>query len=173
MNLQHKSLFFLVVALALPASAQDQRGPSTREERADAVRYAKSLERDPFQKDAKKLRQQFLDWLSEIPDITVDLCPGYLEPLYAKKKKNFASVITNQMLFSSAAYMIDHPDQAEDKVAVNLAGLEGALRTYEAILRKKPKARWEYLDELIARRDKGELEAYVREVAAAKCQGKK
>ncbi len=37
--------------------------------------------------------------------------------------------------------------------------------TYEAILKAKPKAKWPYLDDLIQKRDKGELGNHVREAA--------
>ena len=74
------------------------------------------------------------------------------------------------MMFSGAAFAIEHSDQASDQLAVSLAGLEGALKTYEAILKAKPKARWEYLDDLIAKREKGELKAYVQQIAETKCK---
>jgi hypothetical protein len=76
------------------------------------------------------------------------------------------------MMFASAAFIIEHPDQANDRVAVNLAGVEGALRVYEAILKTKPKAKWEFLDGLLAKRERGELQGYVREVTQSKCKGK-
>src|SRR5689334_21430374 len=117
-------LIGLAFAAVLPALAQEARGPSTREERADAVRLAKVLEGDPFNKDAKKMREWFNDWLLEIPDMKVEVCTGYLEPLYQKKNKNYASIIYHQFLFSSAAYMIDHPDEADNKIAISQAGLE-------------------------------------------------
>ena len=44
---------------------------------------------------------------------------------------------------------------------------------YEAILRAKPKAKIDFLDQLIARRDKGELKAYVEDIAANRCGGGK
>ena len=58
-------------------------------------------------------------------------------------------------------------------MAVNKAGIEGTLKAYEALIKVKPKARWEFLDELIARREKGTLEAYVRDISTTKCQGSK
>lgn len=44
---------------------------------------------------------------------------------------------------------------------------------YDSILKVKPKARWEFLDELIAKRDKDELRAYVQEVSQTKCTSKR
>jgi hypothetical protein len=100
------------------------------------------------------------------------ICPDYLKPIF-DKDKNYSSEIFFQMPLSSAAFIIEHPDQAKDDVAVNKAGLEGALRAYEAILKAKPKAKWPFLDELIERREKGTLEEYVREIATTKCKGSK
>ena len=64
-------------------------------------------------------------------------------------------------------------EQAKDKVAVSLAGLEGTLKMYEAILKSKPKAQIDFLEQLITKRDKGELKAYVEDIAVNKCKGGK
>ena len=162
------ALFLLLVS---PTLAQAQRGPSTPEERQTAVKAAHLLESDPFNKDAKKIREWFTVWLIEVPDIHIELCGQYLGPVFTSKK-NYDSELFGQTMFSSAAFIIEHPEQANDRVAVNLAGLEGALKTYEAILKAKPKARWEFLDELIAKGDKDELRAYVKEISETKCKGK-
>ncbi|MFL6230235.1 MAG: hypothetical protein ACJ741_15795 [Pyrinomonadaceae bacterium] len=168
-----KSISSLMAILLLlsPARAQSKRGPSTPEERQTAVKAARLLESDPLNKDAKKIREWFTFWLIEVPDIHIELCGDYLGPVFGSKK-NYDAEIFGQTMFSSAAFIIEHPDQADDRVAVNLAGLEGALKAYEAILKAKPKARWEYLDNLVAKRESGELKAYVQEIAQTKCKGK-
>jgi hypothetical protein len=154
--------------------AQSDRGPSTPDERATAVRAARLLETDPFNNDAKKVREWLLKWLIETPDISVEICADYLPALYGQKNKNNAADLVMQMTFSSAAFIIENPDKAKDKVAVNLAGLEGTLKMYESILKSKPNAKIDSLDQLIAKRDKGELRAYVEDIAANKCKvGKK
>jgi hypothetical protein len=107
-----------------------------------------------------------------VPDISVEVCTGYLKPLYDAKSKNYATEIATQMMFSSAAFIVEHPEQAKDRIAVNLAGLEGALKTYESIVKDKPKAKWEFLDGLIAKREKAELRAYVEEIAKTECKSK-
>ena len=164
--------FCLLTAVALAianTSAQDSRGPSTVEERKQAVQIARLLESDPFHEKAKDARRWFTIWLIQVPDISVSLCSDYLSPLY-KSDKNYSSEITNQMMFSSVAFMIEHPDQDKDLVAINLAGLEGSLKTYEAILKAKPKAKSAFLDDLILKRDKGELIEYVRQIGQTKCK---
>jgi hypothetical protein len=50
------------------------------------------------------------------------------------------------------------------------AGLEGALRVYEVLLKSRPDARLAALDDLLAKRDRGELAAHVEKVAAKKCK---
>jgi hypothetical protein len=75
------------------------------------------------------------------------------------------------MMFSSAAFIIEHPDQANDRKAVSQAGLEGSLKTYESILKTRPNAKWPFLDGLIQKREKGELGAYVSDILAkGKCK---
>ena len=162
----------IILFVSLTVSPQ-KRGPSTPQERDTAIKAAHLLETQPLSKDAKKVRQWFTNWLIEVPDVSVTICPGYMKPLYASKGKNYAAEISFQMTFSSAAFIVEHPDQAKDRTAVNLAGLEGSLKSYEAILKEKPNARWEFLDGLIAKRDKGELKAYVEEVARTECTTKR
>lgn len=169
--------FFLALAiwalLTLSAVAQNKRGPSTPEERANAVKAARLLEAEPFYKDAKKIRGWLTTWIIEVPDISVGICTEYLPGLYGTKDKNYESELVGQMMFASAAFIIEHPDQAKDSVAVNLAGVEGTLRMYEAILKTKPNAKINTLDQLVQKREKGELKAYVEEIATTKCKGKK
>jgi hypothetical protein len=153
--------------------AQKKRGPSTPEERATAVKAARLLESDPFNKDAKKMREWFLLWLIEVPDISVEICTDYLTPLFGTKDKNNEAELATQMTYSSAAFMIEHPEQVRDKVAVNLAGLEGTLKMYESVLKSKPKAKIDFLDQLLTKRDKGELKSYVKDIAANKCKSGK
>ncbi len=141
------------------------------EERDTAVKAARLLEVDPFHKDAKKMREWFTLWLIEVPDIHIELCSEYLGPV-AGSNKNYATEISGQTMFASAAFIIEHPDQADDRLAVNLAGVQGALKVYEAILKTKPKAKWEFMDTLLAKRENGELRSYVQEIAQTKCKAK-
>jgi hypothetical protein len=157
-----------IVALTFMLSSAvcfgQNRGPSTPEERAQALRIARALEANPLDEKAKKAREWLLYWLIEVPDIHINLCTGFLEPLYGKKDKNYSSEIVGQMMFSTAAFIIEHPDKEKDDEATYQAGLEGSLRAYESILKTKPNARWPFLDDLIARREKGELGAYVQDI---------
>lgn len=138
------------------------RAPSTPEERAKAVKIAHDLEDDPLAKDAKDQRAWVIKWIVEIPDITVDVCFDYFGKL-PDPPRAYATEITWQMVISSAAFMIEHPDKAKDDQAVNLSGLQGALKAYQAILKQDSSARWPFVDKLVQMRDDSKLDDYVAE----------
>jgi hypothetical protein len=139
--------------------------PSTAEDRAKAVEFAGSLESDPLGSQAEDRRKWLLRWLIEVPDVNVKACSAFLKPLL-ESKKNYSAEIFAQSLFSAAAFVISNPDKTGDNIAVYTAGLLGSLRAYESILKVKPKARWPFLDGLLAKRDKGELADFVSQAAA-------
>ena len=157
-------LFGLVVVR--PARAQQppsQRGPSTAEERARAVKVAHELEEDPLAKDAKDNREWVIQWIVDIPDITVNVCFEYFGKV-PDPPRGHSKEIVRQMIISSAAYMIEHPDKAKDEQAVATAGLLGALKTYQAILKGDPDSRWPYVDKIIQMRDQGKLDDFVSDM---------
>ena len=161
----------IVLLFAVSSQAQNQRGPSTPQERETAVKVARLLETDPFHKDAKKMREWLLTWVISVPDIHVELCSAYMPPEKGTDK-NYGSEIFSQTMFASAAFVIEHPDQANDRVATQLAGVEGALKSYENILTTKPKAKSAFWDSLVEKRNKGELRAFVEEATSTKCKSK-
>ena len=134
-----------------------QRGPSTAEERARAVKVAHELEEDPLAKDAKDNREWVIQWIVDIPDITVNVCFDYFGKM-PNPPRGHSREIVRQMIISSAAFMIEHPDKAKDEQAVATAGLLGSLKTYQAILKGDPDARWPYMDKIIQMRDQGKLD---------------
>jgi hypothetical protein len=142
------------------AQQQHQRGPSTAEERARAVKIAHQLEDDPLAKDAKDNRDWVVQWIVDIPDITVTVCDDYFGTI-SKTMRGHAREIVNQMVISSAAFMIEHPDKAKDEQAVATAGLLGSLKAYQSILKQEPDARWPYVDKIILMRDQGKLDDFV------------
>ncbi|HXE76061.1 MAG TPA: hypothetical protein VNN18_10555 [Candidatus Xenobia bacterium] len=153
----------LAIAIASPAASAEKRGPSTPEEREHAVKLTRGLEQYPFHEGAKEAREWLLSWLIEIPDITVEFCGDLIGPVF-KADKNYSSELFVQTIFSSAAFIIENPAQAKNREAVYQAGLEGALRMYESILKAEPQARHKFLDELIEKRDKGQLSEHIKKV---------
>jgi hypothetical protein len=154
-----------VLLTLFAAQGQPQAGKaSTREDRAKAVEIARSLEADPLGKQAKDQRKWLVLWLTDVPDINVKACSNLLGPVVGSKK-NYEAELFTQTIASATAFIIANPDKAKDDVAVYTAGLEGALRSYESILRVQPKAKWPFLDDLIEKRSKGGLPEYVRQTA--------
>jgi hypothetical protein len=167
-----RALGLWVASLVLPSLtlvAANARGPSTPEERAKALALIQQMETDPLGV-SKEDRQRLAVWLVEVPDIHVSLCTQFFPTLLDGKSKHGGD-LAMQSAYSMAAYEIEHPDQAKDENALYLAGIEGTLRAYESILRKEPKSREPSLDELLAKRQSGELAAFVRDTSP-KCKGK-
>jgi hypothetical protein len=158
------SILLVLVVVKAQAQPQSPRA-SAPEDRAKAVEIARSLESDPLGKQAKDQRTWLMLWLTGVQDINVKACSGLLGPVVGSKK-NYESELFTQTLASAAAFIITNPDKAKDDVAVYTAGLEGSLRTYESILKVKPKVKWPFLDDLLDKRNKGELAEHVRQSAA-------
>ncbi|HKY45514.1 MAG TPA: hypothetical protein VJM50_20650 [Pyrinomonadaceae bacterium] len=168
-----KKTSLLVIAFAFlccfsSAYAQNQRGPSTPEERKQAVEIATFLETNPLAKEAKKYREALLFFLIQVPDITVTLCSNVLGE--AKRQKgDYESELFTQMTFSQAKFMIENPDKAKDEAAVQLAGVEGVLRMWQAIKTAKPKAKYPLMDELLEKQQAGTLAEHVK-IGMAGCK---
>lgn len=163
-----KSKKLLIVALVLISGfflktivAQERR-PATPEERKLAVGIATLLENDPFNKDAKALRSDLLFFIIQAPDIHVHLCSDVLGDS-KKIKGDYESILFAQLTFSQAKFVIEHPDQADDRNQEYLAGVEGVLRTYQNIKVKKPKVKLELFEQLLVKQEAGQLGEYVKE----------
>jgi len=155
-------MIVLFGTISIRLARAQERGPSTPEERARAVKVSRDLENNPLGKDARDQRDWALDWIEKIPDITVNVCFDFFGKL-PDPPRGHSREITMQMIISSAAYMIEHPDKVKDEQAVTLAGLLGSLKAYQAILKQDAAARWPYVDKLIVMREEGKLDDYVGE----------
>lgn len=175
MTRRSPSLIAACFALALCAGAgfaQEKRKPSTPEQRRNAVETATLLEDDPLNKNAKRLREELLVFLIQAPDIHVILCTDVLGD-FDRIKGDYAPAVTMQLTFSTAKFIIEHPEQAGDHERVFLAGVEGVLRAYENIKKAKPKVEMKPLEELLAKQRAGELADFVKAAAAsAGCKSK-
>ena len=164
----------LLVGLLLFASTVELRcgdsggrGPSTIEERARVVALSQSLETDPLREDAAASRRWVRQWMAEVPDLNFIVCDDLLGD--SLNGHAFVGEIRDQVAISGAAFALEHQGMARNDAAVYAAGVEGALRTYEALLRSRPDTRAGRLDDLVAKRDRGELGAHVAELARQRC----
>ena len=153
-------VIFVLLSCVTSAYAQ-KRGASTPEERKRAVEMAIFLEQNPLAKEAKEYRAALLYFLVEVPDITVKLCTSILGES-KRIKGDYEAELVGQLAYSQAKFIIENPDKAQDDAAVYLAGVEGVLRTWQAIKAAKPKAKFKLMDELLEKQQAGTLAEYVR-----------
>jgi hypothetical protein len=125
------------------------------------VRLAAELERQPLGKQAERSRRWLDGFLVEVPDIQVPVCRNLLLPMV--QDSPLAPVLVAQMLYSGAAFLVEHPDRAGDEFAIYQAGVAGALTAYESALRERPRRRIALLDQLLQKRARGELPRFVRD----------
>ncbi len=67
--------------------------------------------------------------------------------------------MTMGFMIGMAAYKLENP--TKDENAVQLAGLETALKAYEIAVPEKPKTKSDQVEALLAKRSNGELAALV------------
>ena len=165
------SLIFIAVIFLLSAysTRAQETPPSTPEQRKQAVEMVTFLETSPLAKEAKDYRVKLFTFLAAVPDIVVKLCPDVLGESKRLKGDYKAELVTFQLMFSQAKFIIENPDKAQDDAAVYLAGVEGVLRTWEAIKTEKPKAKFQLLDELLQMRQAGTLAEHVK-AGMSKCK---
>ena len=148
------------------------RGLSTPEERVKAINIARSLERDPLAKDAAANRQWLLNWIIEVPDIRFKSCAGLLSPGVGDRYR-YSAEVNQQIIFSAAAFKLEHPDHLRNDTGAYIAGVEGALRAYETLMKSVPDAKLAFLDDLVAKRDRGELADHVAKLAKKNARGRR
>ena len=152
---------FMFLCRFSSVQAQKQRPPSTPEQLKRAAEIATFLETNPLAKEAKDQRSALLLFLIEAPDITVTLCTNVLGES-KRFKGDYESELMSQLAFSQAKFMIENPDKAKDAVATQVGGVEGVLRTWQAIKTAKPKAKFPLMDELLAKQQAGTLAEHVQ-----------
>jgi hypothetical protein len=160
-------VFSCPLLLSTRALAQE-RSPSTAEERAKVIDLTRKLETDPLNPQAEEWRVWLAKWIDEVPDVIVPVCPGLL-PQLLRSSRNYSHELAMQVVYSSAAFIVEHPEQQIDQQAVFQAGVDGMLKSYQSILKARPRARWYFLDSLIQMRDKGELKEYLRKQIDDNC----
>ena len=164
-----KVLFASALWLCAPAAllASDARPPSTPADREQAVRFAHALEEDPLGAQAAEQRGWVLGFLDAAPDVHVNVCLELIGPLL-KSDKPSIDALTLQLAISTGAFVIEHPETARDDAATSLAGLLGVLKAYEHVIQVSPTSRLKFLEDLLRKRDNGDLPSFVAK-GLAKC----
>lgn len=167
--LMRKTIYFglLILSFCLLAFPQDQepkREPSTPEERKRFLTLVRKLEKTPLDESLNSEVKWALQWLSDVPDINVTVCPSPLGNFILEPYR-YRSRISIQFVLGMGAFLVEHPQKAADNAATYLAGVESALKAYRSILKTKPEAKSNILDELVGKEAEGELEDYVRDAS--------
>jgi hypothetical protein len=172
-SLTHRTLLscllaatFLSAGIAMSGQARQAQATSP-ETRARMIRLIGMLESDPFNPDAREQRRDVLLWLTEAPDVSVAICVNVLGDV-KKLKGDEGSALIGQFAYAQARFILENPSKAGDKLAVNVAGVEGVLATYQAMRKSKPKLTFDHLEKLSVLRAEGTLQAFI-EKALANC----
>jgi hypothetical protein len=155
------------VLLAAIAALAADRGPSTPEERKQAVAIIRRFEDNPMNPALKPQIQWVLNWTREVPDIRLNLCASFFK-LHDAGSKN-GETLFDAMVFAQTAFVLENPQQQDDGLAQVQAGVEGVLHAYELLLKANSNDRQAYLDKLIKLRQAGTLAQFVKKHASASC----
>lgn len=134
--------------------------PSAFGQREMVFQAELALETHPMEKETATQREKALVWVIETDQVQVGTCGGIVG-LFADKKNKSANDMTGGYIIGMAAFKLKNPEKAKDEYAAQLAGLEAALKMYEAIVRDKPKAKNDAVEDLLIKRKNGELAAVV------------
>ena len=147
-----------------PHALQASRRTVLESEALKVLETVRELEMAPLQRAAHERREWIRNLINASQEINVPECPDLLGPLAGEAASRNAQILIEQMVFSSAAAVVSGQISSADTHAVCLAGLEGALRTYESILREVPESRWTFMDDLLIKGKTGKLPSYVASV---------
>ena len=146
-------LFFCLTTAAQVATAQEK--PTDKENLIKIVRF---LEEKPFDKNAKKYREWGFLYVAQTKDVSVTVCTDGIKPVMEKKNK-FGGELLVHYSIAMAAFKLENPTKVDDEDATQLAGVESMLKSYEAMVKENPKAKFAGVDGLVEKRNKGELAA--------------
>ncbi len=141
---------------------------STAEDRQRLVAIAHKLEATPLDSALAPERSWAVNFVVAAPDIHARICSTLLSDLRRPKYK-YKSEIGEQLLISSAAFLIEHPDQADNYRAQSVGGMEGVLKAYSAIIKADPQATAKSLDAMLEKQREGKLADAVGEIVKS-CQ---
>ena len=133
------------------------------EDRQRLVAIAHKLEAAPLNPALGPERAWAVSWIVAAPDIHVRICTSLLSDLRRPRYK-YKSQIGDQLLISSAAFLIEHPDQADGIAKQSVGGMEGVLKAYSAIIKADPQATAKSLDALLEKQRDGKLADAVGEI---------
>jgi len=152
-----------LVIMASPAAAQKDE----KQEIDLLIKSAKTLEEKPLDKKAKDVRSWAMKWIIATDKVSVTVCSLIIS---GPEKYKYNSELLAQYTIGMAAFKLSNPENAKDEEGAQLAGVQSALTAYEAIVSQEPKAKVQFMDDLLSKRADGSLAQYTRE---NNCKSKK
>ena len=160
------TLFSLIV-LVLFSSVNGSAQIDEKDAPATLIKATKFLEEKPLDKEAKKIRSWALTWVIATDKVSVTVCSLLVSGI--DKKYKYSGEILGQYTLGMAAFKLANPEKAKDEDATQMAGIESALISYEAMVKEQPKAKNAFLDDLVAKRGDGSL---AKHIADNNCKSK-
>lgn len=151
-------LTILLLVFGINALAQDKE---------HLIKVSQSLEEKPFSDTAKDNRAWAVRYIIETNDVSVKLCGGKVMEAILDKKNKYGSELTSQYTIAMAAFKLANPTNKNENDA-QYAGLVSATKAYENMLKEKPKAKHAGMDELVTKRENGDLRKMVDEANCGK-----
>lgn len=157
-------VFILVTILQVANNNGFAQGNKTTspETKAKMIQLINTLEKEPFHKEAKSHSKEVLVWLIEAPDVTVELCSDVIGDI-KKFKGDEGSTLVAYLSFAEARFILQNPEKSADKLAVNVAGVEGVIAMYQSMKASKPKLKIDPVEKLIQLQSENKLTSFVQE----------
>jgi len=154
-----------LAAASTLASPAAQVLPSTEKTRREIVKLATAIEANPLAKESRRNRQKALQIIEISQDLRLRSCRALLGELSLSRKLG-AMELRAHLSIAAACYLADHPDASGSDVRTAVAGLEGVVRAYASMRRADLRIAIPEADDLAARYERGELEAYAADALA-------
>ena len=148
-------LILLLTSVGVSGQKDDKNESDT------LIKAARFLEQKPFDKGAKDVRAWAIKWVIATDKVRVTVCSLLISGI--DKKYKYSGEVFGQYTIGMAAFKLANPDKVKDEDSAQLAGIDSALTSYEAMVKEQPKARNAFMDDLLAKRATGALAQFVAE----------
>ena len=150
-------LFLLIATATIGFNLQAQEITEQNWQTEEDFRSAESniklnilwLEENPMatvSNDTKAITEYILNWLTNVPYLSVTYDEIFLEGL-ANKKYKFSDKFRVTYLFGKSYYVITHPeDSVGDEAGASARGIEGMVKVYQELLKIDPSVKHKVLD---------------------------
>ena len=151
--------------LRIPELAAQPQVATTPEHRQEIVTTPRSFEKDPFRIGAPLEREKALWTIDHAPDIFPSINHQFSTEITVSGVPDWRSIYA-QFIFGFVSFQIEHPEKADDPVAVYQAALESCLQVYRKAPDRDGNNRVAILDTVSEHERKGMLKKYVEQFLA-------